>query len=102
MKIFQFDKLIHISIFFVFGLFVYRALGLGKREPMFLWYRGLLTILIVMAYGILDEYHQRFVPGRSPDLWDATADTFGGILSVTFLFLAGWKKESPGAKSGPP
>ena len=37
------------------------------------------------AYGVLDEYHQSFVPGRSVEFYDFLADC-GGALLYTALF----------------
>ncbi len=81
------DKLIHASIFLILGFFVYRALELRIRRGSFSWRRAALTVFAVAAYGVLDEIHQMFVPGRTPDVWDAVADALGGILSTVALYL---------------
>jgi VanZ family protein len=81
------DKLIHASIFLVFGLLVYRALEIRIRRSSFDWPRALLTVLAVTAYGVLDEFHQSFVPGRTVDILDATADATGGLLAAVILYL---------------
>jgi VanZ family protein len=45
---------------------------------------GILTFFIIAAvssvYGIIDEVHQFFVPGRDCNFWDWTADTLGAVL----------------------
>ena len=47
------------------------------------------SILIASLYGISDEIHQYFVPGRSADVLDWVADTAGALLAVLLLaFLA--------------
>ena len=47
------------------------------------------VILIVSGYGIIDELHQSFVPGRFPSFFDWTADTLGAILGgLLCLILA--------------
>jgi VanZ family protein len=38
------------------------------------------AFLFTIVYGILDEVHQMYVPGRSPDVYDAMADAFGALL----------------------
>ncbi|MBI1805348.1 MAG: VanZ family protein [Ignavibacteriae bacterium] len=96
LKIFDFDKLIHVVIFFGFGTLVYRALAPSIGNPTFSWRRAIVAILVVGAYGILDEFHQSFVPGRTPDIWDATADTIGGIVSVISIYIYyRWKSIKP-------
>ena len=60
-------------IFFVpfFGLAVGAAMGAlsGKMAD----------------YGISDEFHQSFVPGRTPDVLDWLADTSGALLAALLL-----------------
>ena len=45
----------------------------------------LLAIAIAGIYGVLDEVHQRFVPGRMPDALDVLADLIGAVLGVYLL-----------------
>ncbi|MBQ6586347.1 MAG: VanZ family protein [Coriobacteriales bacterium] len=41
---------------------------------------AILAILICSLYGLTDEFHQMFVPGRVPDRTDWIIDTLGGIV----------------------
>lgn len=43
--------------------------------------------LVGMAYGAIDEFTQRFVPGRSPDPMDFLADT-AGLTSAIMIYVA--------------
>ncbi len=83
----HFDKVIHGGFFFILGLFVYRFLEPKIHSPLFNWKRALVSFVIVVGYGILDEFHQSFVPGRTMDVLDATADSIGGILSAVAMFI---------------
>jgi VanZ family protein len=48
----------------------------------------LLTFALASAYGVIDEIHQSFVPGRTCTLPDWIADTIGAFLgAVLVLFL---------------
>jgi VanZ family protein len=48
----------------------------------------LVCIAGVALYGILDEFHQSFVPGREVSLYDWFADVAGAVLgSVVGSFL---------------
>ena len=38
--------------------------------------------LIATLYGISDEMHQSFTPGRSPDAFDVIADAVGATLGA--------------------
>ncbi len=56
-------------------------LTLGSRRP---W----LAVLLAVAYGFSDEFHQSFVPSRTADAYDLVADTVGamvGAFAVGFL-----------------
>jgi VanZ family protein len=81
----NFDKLAHFLIFGLLGTLVARCSGLVHRKPL-----GLATaVVIVSLYGVLDEYHQSFTPGRSVSAVDWMADTLGAALAVTLY--ARWK-----------
>lgn len=40
------------------------------------------VVLLCLLYGITDEWHQSFVPGRSPDWHDLRNDTIGAALAM--------------------
>jgi VanZ family protein len=42
---------------------------------------------IASAYGVFDEWHQSFVPGRYASLTDVTLDVAGAVLGI---WLAAW------------
>jgi len=86
-KIFTYDKLIHILLFLIFGLFVHRSLEPFIKKDYFSWGRAFFSIAVVILYGVLDEIHQGSVPGRTLDVWDAVADTIGGVLAAVILFV---------------
>lgn len=86
LKIFTYDKVLHVSIFFIFGLLVYRAFERRSQIPSTRLWRIIIATLIVILYGILDEVHQGTVPGRTFDVWDMTADAVGGILSSFIIY----------------
>ncbi len=87
LRIFQYDKIIHFTLFFILGIFVYRALDLFWAEKKFSWSRAFSAIVLVTLYGGLDEYHQRFVPGRTADVLDAMSDTVGGIVAMAVILI---------------
>ena len=59
------------------------------------------AVLAAALWGLLDEIHQTFVPGRSPDIVDLFADTLGAILGASLRAMARlvWPR-TPGAQSG--
>ena len=46
------------------------------------------AFVIAVVYGVSDEFHQSFVPGRSPDVADVVADAAGAALALTAAW--GW------------
>jgi len=41
-----------------------------------------LAVALAIAYGVSDEYHQSFVPGRTPDGFDMMVDGIGAVIGV--------------------
>jgi VanZ family protein len=55
--------------------------------------KHLIGVPLLIAYGLLMEFMQGFVPGREPSLLDALANSGGVILGFVFLsFLTMIKK----------
>ncbi len=71
----------HILMFFLFGFFLTIAIAKGKYESFIL-----LATILALIYGISDELHQFFVPGRIPALSDVALD-FIGISIASTLYL---------------
>lgn len=74
------DKVVHFSVYGLLATLVVR-LRTGRRA-------ALLSILVVSLYGMTDEWHQSFTPGRSVEVADWLADTLGAALAVAMY--AGW------------
>ena len=77
------DKAMHFVAYGVLGIFVLGAMPLqltGYRSAQ-VW----LATSIASLYGISDEFHQSFVPGRTPDVVDWLADTSGALLAVLLI-----------------
>jgi len=54
--------------------------------------RAALITGIVLIYGITDEIHQSFVPGRNASVGDVVADGIGGLVAAFFLV---WLQRRP-------
>ena len=74
-----FDKILHFVIFGILGILTAR--GFIHSSSQFLKKKYyVLGILITVLYGVTDEIHQYFVPGRDASLLDLLADILGIIL----------------------
>jgi VanZ family protein len=66
--------------FFAYGglaLLAFWALeAFGVSRPA-LW-----ALVVVLLYGLSDEFHQAFVPGRHPDPFDVATDLAGGVAAL--------------------
>jgi VanZ family protein len=91
----HFDKLFHAAIFFIFCYLLSRAFLHQTRYPLFVENYIVLSLLVVIAYGISDELYQTLLPGRSPDVYDALADSFGGLLCTLYLLLRNRRAKRP-------
>lgn len=80
--IWSFDKVIHLVEYAVLGFLVAYALP-GKP-----WW---LAAVISTLYGVSDEVHQAFVPGRSADPFDACADAIGSAIGAGFFGFHSWR-----------
>lgn len=77
------DKLFHAVAYGVLGallLAAQRAPASGYRRQ-----QVLLGTAIASLYGISDEFHQYFIPGRQTDVLDWLADTLGALTAASLL-----------------
>jgi VanZ family protein len=73
------DKLLHAGEYGVFGFLLANALGLR------VWW---LAPLLGALFGVLDEYHQSFVPGRNGnDPGDMLADLCGATIGAFAFYM---------------
>ena len=82
-SLFGVDKVIHGAEYAVLGLLLARSVISSKPE----FSKETLILLIMVLgtlYGIFDEIHQSFVPGRFSSQWDVLADGSGSLIGVIF------------------
>jgi VanZ family protein len=95
------DKLLHATAFGVLAALSLMAMPLAKGG--YSWRQVGIAVLIASLYGISDEVHQYFIPGRHADSLDWLADTAGALLGALVVArLSHWSKQkSPLDQSGP-
>jgi len=82
------DKAAHALIYSGLGFLLARAIAGGLGRPLPPWTLPIATLLAV-AYGVTDEFHQLFVPGRHFDLGDLAADGAGAAAGAVAMWLWG-------------
>lgn len=73
------DKIYHAGAYGLMGIFTWRCFRHFINTPIIL---GLLTVSFCSLYGVSDEWHQSFVPGRDSSYKDWIADTVGAIIAA--------------------
>ncbi len=78
-KDFVFKKTAHIFEYGILATLMYRGLTGSKVEKKKAMYFAVLTAFM---YGLTDEFHQSFTPGRGPKFTDVLIDTTGATIFV--------------------
>ncbi len=73
----------HYVAYFILGLTV--AFALGKRATT--GWGFILNVLICVLYGVTDEWHQSFVPMRTPDPLDLLHDGMGAAAAALLVLI---------------
>jgi len=70
------DKLVHLLAYGLLASLIYFAREKSRAtfHPIF------IPFLIAFLYGLSDEIHQYFVPGRDADVFDALANAVGAFV----------------------
>ncbi len=96
------DYILHALEYFLLALLlmrlflskqVFHRFLTGNKESLVNWRQTcLIAVVIAIGYGISDEIHQYFVPGRHCSLHDVFSDIAGtllayGVAQLDYLFL---------------
>ena len=77
-------KIAHFTEYFILGLLIYHLVKqyrvISKTEIIWM-------ILFCVIYAMSDEFHQVFIGGRSPKVFDVIIDSLGSSLSILILQL---------------
>ena len=75
----------HVIEFAILGWLLLRALSAGRLPDRRTF---IIALIVVTLYGVSDEFHQRFTPGRSSELSAVAFDAAGGLIGA---WLWRWK-----------
>lgn len=90
-----FRKCGHFSEYTILGLLLTASVGQYRKcitdsRQAFTKEVILLPALCALLYAASDEFHQKFVPGRSCELRDVCIDFSGAILGILLMNTAVW------------
>lgn len=89
----------HALAYGVLGALVVHALA-GARWRGITAGRAAAAVVVAGLYGLSDEFHQRFVPGRTAELLDLGADVAGALCGVLLVWACGIVLSARQAGSG--
>ena len=69
----------HFCVFFLFTFFLFFTIMRNKKPDKYL---VLVTLLSSLAYAVIDEIHQSYVPLRSSSIEDVLVDLTGITFSL--------------------
>ena len=88
-------KAAHFTEYAILALLAARALFASSQRVL---RRGwfLISLLLVVSYALLDEYHQSFVATRTASIYDSLIDMSGGLTML--LLYALWRRRKAKVK----
>ena len=82
-------KLAHFSEYAVLGILSARAFASSANDFVQQhWFQ--VSLLLIVAYALLDEFHQSFVPSRTASIYDSAIDVAGGLTALLVFHV--WQK----------
>ena len=97
------DYVVHALVYAGFAAVLLRALARGRWSGVTAG-RAVAAAMAATAYGVTDEFHQSFVPGRFVSLGDLVADAGGaaaGVCAVLIAARVSWIRRPGASRSSP-
>lgn len=76
-------KLAHVALFFTLAFLALQVVRHWRRQYLAAW-------AFAAVYGMTDEWHQLYVPGRSGKVGDVLIDAAGAVICIAIVYL--WDK----------
>lgn len=74
----------HFVAFFLFNTFLFTTFKKEKTKGSYI----IIVLIISVTYGILDEFHQTFTPGRDAGIKDIFINSLGILSSMIFCLIS--------------
>ena len=81
----------HFTEYAILALLAARACRTSSRELLrsrWFW----LSLLLVVAYSLSDEFHQSFVASRTASIYDSVIDSLGGLAALVLAAIRKGRK----------
>lgn len=75
-------KIMHLVVYAVLYALLYRAINMQKKKTIRDW---ILPLILTTIYAATDEFHQSYVPGRTPAFHDIGYDILGASIALLML-----------------
>jgi VanZ family protein len=95
----NFDKLVHFTLYAVQAWLVYRSVE-WPGHSRFSLARSLAIVGVMAVWGVADETHQTWIPGRSMEGGDVAADVAGAAAGAVAASVVSRKRADPSLRSG--
>jgi VanZ family protein len=77
-------KAAHFTEYAILAFLAARAFRTSPRPALAdRWF--LASFALVVAYALLDEYHQSFIPSRTGSIYDSLIDISGGLTALLLI-----------------
>ena len=77
-QLWKYDKIVHFVEYLGVGFLLINALKIRPLSKSQWFY----AVLFLFLFPIFDELLQYYTPRRIPDIYDAVADVFGGLIGA--------------------
>jgi VanZ family protein len=74
----------HVLGYALLAASYYHALSYNKKFSHIDFF---IAFFLTVLYAMTDEWHQRFIPGRTPSIEDVCIDAIGGFISLALWSL---------------
>jgi VanZ family protein len=81
-------KLGHLTEYAILAVLLWRALGSGKNFRARIRMRLIVVWFVCAVFAASDEFHQFFVPSRTPSLRDVMIDICGALIGLLICFAS--------------
>jgi VanZ family protein len=81
------DQFAHFAEYFLLTVSLWCARSDDNKDSLAAGYAK--VFLLVSIFALTDEFHQGFVPHRTPDIRDYSADTMGSLVALAWIHFFG-------------